>query len=157
MTFFPFQGSGQGTVGKGQAGRVYFSVPKGSLSFWKERLEKNGLNLEEKMLFGEKGLIFDDTEDLPLAIMEDAKSGKSEWTPDGISQHEAIMGMKGVLLYSYDPQATIQLLTESFGYTKAAEEGQIVRLTSSATIGGVIDVHLHPEKEGWEVMARYTM
>ncbi|MCI4170819.1 ring-cleaving dioxygenase, partial [Bacillus spizizenii] len=80
--------SGQGTVGKGQAGRVYFSVPTGSLTFWKERLEKNGLNLEENTLFGEKGLIFDDTEDLPLAIMEEAKIGnseKSEWTPDGIS------------------------------------------------------------------------
>lgn len=65
--------------------------------------------------------------------------------------------MKGVLLYSYDPQATIQLLTESFGYTKVAEEDQIVRLTSSAAVGGVIDVHLHPEKEGWEVMGRYIM
>ncbi|KAF1679943.1 MULTISPECIES: ring-cleaving dioxygenase [Bacillus] len=148
MTFFPFQGSGQGTVGKGQAGRVYFSVPKGSLAFWKERLESNGLNLEEKTLFGEKSLIFNDTEDLPLAIMEDVNSGSSEWTPDGISTHEAITGMKGVLLYSYDPQATIQLLTESLGYIKAAQEGQIVRLTSSAAIGGVIDVHLHPEKRG---------
>ncbi|WP_339202722.1 ring-cleaving dioxygenase [Bacillus sp. FSL K6-1366] len=148
MTFFPFQGSGQGTVGKGQAGRVYFSVPSGSLSFWKERLEKSGLSLEEKTLFGEKGLIFDDTEDLPLAIMEDAKSGKSEWTPDGITTNEAITGMKGVLLYSYDPQATIQLLMESFGYTKVAEEDQIVRLATSAAVGGVIDVHLYPEKRG---------
>lgn len=94
------------------------------------------------------GLVFGDTEGLPLAIMEDEQSGKSGWAPDGISEHEAITGMKGVLLYSYDPQATIQLLTESLGYTKAAVEDQIVRLTSSAAIGGIIDVHLHPEKRG---------
>lgn len=36
----------------------------------------------------------------------------------------------------------------SFGYTKVAEEDQIVRLASSAAVGGVIDVHLHPEKRG---------
>ncbi|MCY9091470.1 ring-cleaving dioxygenase [Bacillus mojavensis] len=148
ITFFPFQGSGQGTVGKGQAGRIYFSVPKGSLAFWKERLQNNGLNAEEKMLCGEQALIFDDTEDLPLAIMEDGDSEKSEWTPDGISEHEAITGMKGVLLYSYDPQATIQLLVESFGYSKVAEEDQIVRLKSAAAVGNVIDVHLQPEKRG---------
>ncbi|PLR90153.1 ring-cleaving dioxygenase [Bacillus halotolerans] len=148
ITFFPFQGSGQGTVGKGQAGRIYFSVPKGSLAFWKERLQNNGLNAEEKMLCGEHALIFDDTEDLPLAIMEDGESGKSEWTPDGISEHEAITRMRGVLLYSYDPQATIQLLEESFGYSKVAEEDQIVRLKSAAAVGNVIDVHLQPEKRG---------
>ncbi|MEC1291450.1 ring-cleaving dioxygenase [Bacillus mojavensis] len=148
ITFFPFQGSGQGTVGKGQAGRIYFSVPKGSLDFWKERLQNNGLNAEEKMLCGEQALIFDDTEDLPLAIMEDGESEKSEWTPDGISEHEAITGMQGVLLYSYDPQATIQLLVESFGYSKVAEEEQIVRLKSAAAVGNVIDVHLQPEKRG---------
>lgn len=125
MTFFPFQGSGQGTVGKGQAGRVYFSVPKGSLSFWRERLEKNGLKLEEKTIFGERALVFHDTEDLPLAIIEDEKSDKSEWTPDGISEYEAITGMKGVLLYSYDPQATIQLLTESLGYSKALKKTRL--------------------------------
>ncbi|BAI85629.1 putative ring-cleaving dioxygenase MhqE [Bacillus subtilis] len=42
MTFFPFQGSGQGTVGKGQAGRVYFSVPSGSLFFGRSVLRKAG-------------------------------------------------------------------------------------------------------------------
>lgn len=65
-------------------GCVYFLVFKGFLFFWKECFEKNGLNLEEKMLFGEKGFIFDDMEDFLLVIMEDVKSGKSEWMFDGI-------------------------------------------------------------------------
>ncbi|WNV78023.1 ring-cleaving dioxygenase [Bacillus atrophaeus] len=148
ITFFPFQGSGRGTVGKGQAGRIYFSVPKGSLFFWKTRLEKNGLQVTEQTLLSEQILLFHDTEDLPLAIMEDAQSKKSEWTAEGITKNEAIIGMKGALLYSYAPEATIQFLIEKFGYNKIQEEDQIVRLKSAADIGNIIDVHLRPEKRG---------
>lgn len=70
ITFFPFQGSRPGTVGKGQAGRIYFSVPKGALAFWKRRLEENGLSVKEQIILSEQVLLFNDTEDLPLAIMD---------------------------------------------------------------------------------------
>ncbi|KXZ21705.1 ring-cleaving dioxygenase [Bacillus nakamurai] len=148
ITFFPFQGSRRGTVGKGQAGRIYFSVPKGALPFWKSRLEQNGLSVTEQTLLSEQVLLFNDTEDLPLAIMEDERSGKSQWTPDGITENEAITGMRGVLLYSYRPEATIRFLTESFGYSKIGEENQIVRLQSEAAVGHIIDVDLAPKESG---------
>lgn len=145
----------RGTVGKGQAGRIYFSVPKGSFFFWKTRLEKNGLQVTEQTLLSEQILLFHDTEGLPLAIMEDAQSKKSEWTAEGITKNEAILGIKGALLYSYAPEATIQFLIEKFGYNKIQEEDQIVRLKSSADIGDIIDVHLRPEKEDQAVMAPF--
>ncbi|MED0772262.1 MULTISPECIES: ring-cleaving dioxygenase [Bacillus] len=148
ITFFPFQGSRPGTVGKGQAGRIYFSVPKGALAFWKRRLEENGIPVKEQTMLSEQVLLFDDTEDLPLAIMEDERSGQSEWTPAGITEKEAITGMRGVLLYSYRPEATIQFLMERFGYSKTGEENQIVRLQSEARIGHIIDVDLAPKEAG---------
>lgn len=99
-------------------------------------------------MLSEQILLFHDTEDLPLAIMEDAQSKKSEWTAEGITKNEAIIGIKGALLYSYAPEATIQFLIEKFGYNKIQEEDQIVRLKSSADIGDIIDVHLRHEKRG---------
>ncbi len=135
-------------MGKGQAGRIYFSVPKGALAFWKRRLEENGLSVKEQIMLSEQVLLFNDTEDLPLAIMEDERSGQSEWTPPGITEKEAITGMRGVLLYSYRPEATIQFLIERFGYSKTGEENQIVRLQSEARIGHIIDVDLAPKEAG---------
>lgn len=123
-------------------------MPKGALAFWKRRLEENGLSVKEQIMLSEQVLLFNDTEDLPLAIMEDERSGQSEWTPSGITEKEAITGMRGVLLYSYRPEATIQFLIERFGYSKTGEENQIVRLQSEARIGHIIDVDLAPKEAG---------
>ena len=38
MTYFPFPNIRKGTPGTGEVGETVFSVPKGSLSFWQERL-----------------------------------------------------------------------------------------------------------------------
>ena len=85
ITFFLFREAAREPWEKG-IGRIYFSVPKGALAFWKRRLEENGLSVKEQIILSEQVLLFNDTEDLPLAIMEDERSGQSEWTPSGITE-----------------------------------------------------------------------
>ena len=65
--------------------------------------------------------------------------------------------MRGVLLYSYRPEATIQFLIERFGYSKTGEENQIVRLQSEARIGHIIDVDLAPKEAGTGGYGQFIM
>ena len=38
MTYFPFPNIGKGRPGVGEVGTTVFSVPEGTLGYWKERL-----------------------------------------------------------------------------------------------------------------------
>ena len=53
LTFFPWEGIGKGTNGAGLATHIGYSVPKGSLGFWKDRLQQFNVNTEEGEIFGE--------------------------------------------------------------------------------------------------------
>src|ERR1700741_2640185 len=57
MTYFPFPNIARGKPGTGEVGTTVFSVPKGSLDFWQQRLTAQGVgNLERDESFGEKRL-----------------------------------------------------------------------------------------------------
>ena len=43
MTYFPFPNIGKGRPGVGEVGTTVFSVPEGTLGYWKERFEKEGV------------------------------------------------------------------------------------------------------------------
>src|SRR5881398_3325953 len=47
LTFFPWPGAMRGRRGTGQATAVAFSVPQGSLDFWRERFVAAGMKVEE--------------------------------------------------------------------------------------------------------------
>jgi glyoxalase family protein len=58
MTYFPFPGAQRGRHGTGEVGITGFAVPKGSLSYWKDRLAGLGVSgLEERNQFGEAQLV----------------------------------------------------------------------------------------------------
>ncbi len=61
LTFFPWPGVKQGENGAGMATGIGYSVPEGSLEFWKERFEK--FNVPHNRIskkFGEEFLAFQD-------------------------------------------------------------------------------------------------
>ena len=59
MTYFPFPDIARGRPGTGEVGTTLFSIPEGSLGFWRERLEKEGVaGLGETTVLGEKRLTF---------------------------------------------------------------------------------------------------
>src|SRR5687767_476601 len=45
LTFFPWPGVPRGRQGTGQATLTSFSVPEGSLGWWKQRLEADGVEV----------------------------------------------------------------------------------------------------------------
>src|SRR5437868_7683115 len=67
LTFFPWEGMGQGYTGTGMATNIGYSVPAGSLEFWADRFRQANVkqeNIDER--FGEQCLSFQDPDGLKL-------------------------------------------------------------------------------------------
>ncbi|MED4073705.1 ring-cleaving dioxygenase [Priestia endophytica] len=142
ITFFPWTGARQGTVGDGQVGVTSYVVPKGALSFWEERLAKFNIPVTKIERFGEQSLQFDDPHGLHLEIVEREEGEKNTWAFGEIHKDVAIKGFGGATLLSARPKETVNLLENVMGLTRVGEEGDFVRLKSAGKIGNVIDVKL---------------
>ena len=106
MTYFPFANMGKGGRGAGEVSETVFSVPKGTLGFWQERLSKEGVKeLGSYSLFGEDRLRF-------------------AGGPVGVS--EGIHGFRGVTMRLRDEGATGELL-KFMGYQPVDKQGDFVR------------------------------
>ena len=126
FTTFPYkdQGVRQGVIGTGQIYETAFSVPAGSLNYWKERLEENGLKIDQETRFGKTWLLFEDPSGLKLSILEDADDNREPvWIAEDIDADKAVIGIYSVTLAVRKNAGTAQFLT-LFGYSKTGEEGR---------------------------------
>ncbi|TCI63913.1 VOC family protein [Exiguobacterium sp. SH3S1] len=140
ITFFPIPGIGKGSVGSGQVGVTAYLVPVGSLLFWESRLQAHGVATVATERFGEPSLLFEDPDGLVVELVARASTKQTDWLVSGITKQQAITGFAGATLLSKDPEATVRLLTELFGFTKTGEDSEWVRLEGEADYGNVIDV-----------------
>lgn len=104
MTFFASENSYPGRTGSGQATGTTFAIPTGSLSYWRGRLEKSGVPVNQLEVWGQPRLEFQDPDGLRLAMLEE---GEGE---------TAIRGFAGVTLAQQNPAASHTLLTETMGF-----------------------------------------
>lgn len=147
ITFFPMPNGTKGEIGGGQVGITYYAIPKGSRSFWTERLFEFGISTKEVTVFGKKHLLFQDVHGLELSLVEiDVETANYE-SPD-ISKNHAILGFYGALLYSTSYTDTISLVKDVFELTEVGSEKDIIRFQSNATIGSVIDIKKVDMKRG---------
>ncbi|UOY91218.1 ring-cleaving dioxygenase [Ectobacillus sp. JY-23] len=140
ITFFPWPDAYQGRIGSGQVGVTTYVVPKGSLTFWEDRLSKFGLAVTKYERFGEMYLEFDDPHGLHLEITEREEGPNSAWAFGGVPAQHAIKGFGGAVLLSADPLGTMRVLTDVMGLTRVGEEGDFIRFRASGDLGNIIDV-----------------
>lgn len=133
LTFFPWEGIGKGTNGSGMATHIGYSVPKGSLEFWKNRLESFNVNVEEGEIFGEKMISFKDPDGLQLQFIEPAgDDNRKVWTTDDIRDENALKGFHNVTLTLKRAEPTIKVLTDLLGYDLQKQEGERYRFATDA-------------------------
>jgi glyoxalase family protein len=142
ITFFPWAGARQGTIGDGQVGVTSYVVPKGAIGFWENRLEKFKVPFTKMERFGEQYLEFDDPHGLHLEIVEREEGEVNHWNFSGITPEVAIKGFGGATLLSSQPKKTADLLENVMGLEFVGKEGDFARYRSSADIGNVIDLKL---------------
>jgi glyoxalase family protein len=127
LTFFPWPGAQRGQMGAGETIATAFSIPVGSLGFWRERLRGRDIAVQEEEIFGNTHLRFSDPDGMVLELVEHAEStpGNAPRYADVPASH-AIQGFFGTTLLELSLQRTASLLA-IMGYTQIAAAGERVR------------------------------
>lgn len=128
LTFFPWKNVRPGKDGAGMATEIGYSVPKGSLEFWKNRFEeKNVKHFQITEQFGERKLPFQDPDGLKLSLIETIQDDRKAYETPGVDAKVAIKGFHSVTLSLNNNEATAAVLTEILGYRKVKTEGHLTR------------------------------
>jgi len=128
LTYFPFPNIARGRRGTGEVGTTAFSIPTGSILFWRERLHAIGAgHATPTNRFGEQRLEFYGPDGDHFALIE-AEDDRTPWTTDDIPAEHAIRGFHSADMRVNDAAPMIELLT-FMGYSVSATEGAVTRLT----------------------------
>jgi glyoxalase family protein len=139
LTFFPWAGMSKGRDGAGMATEIGYSVPKGSLNFWKARFEKLNIRYNTGEQFGEQYITFEDPDGLKLKLVETKQKDEREvWETDEIKADVAIKGFHTVTLTLNNIKATAAILTEIFGYKQIDKESNLYRYQTDAVENAAI-------------------
>lgn len=127
MTYFPFPNMTLGRPGIGEVSETQFAIPKGALSFWKDRFAAQGVGgVEADTVFGANRLRFIGPDGDGLALVETADDSRPAWGGNGVSDQTAIRGFAGARFNLRDTATTEELLS-FMGYQRAETEGDVKR------------------------------
>jgi len=149
MTFFPWPHARRGTRGSGEVEATAFAVPAESIGYWAGRLEARGVKVESlTKRLGEEVIRFRDPDAMPIELVATAREfATAVWQEGPVPAEHAIRGFHSVSAALDDVTDTVALLTGTFGYRLAEQEGARVRLVSadSAAPGNRIDLVTLPD------------
>ncbi len=117
-TTFPYKGYGVpvGTKGAGQVTATSFSVPTGSLDWWKARLKARGTAVRDAPpRFGEESIVCADPSGLVVEIVANGRDNRKPWTRD-VGADAAIRGLHSVTMTIASPARTIEFMTSLLGF-----------------------------------------
>ncbi|NNF24363.1 MAG: ring-cleaving dioxygenase [Rhodobacteraceae bacterium] len=127
MTYFPFPNAGRGRKGVGEVATTAFSVPKGTLDAWQNRLAEHGVtHLTRGSRFGESVLAFDGPDGDGFALVEVDGDARAPWTGGGVSEDMAIRGFYSASMRLAENGASAELLN-FMGYEEAGRDGNVTR------------------------------
>ena len=131
-TTFPYKGHGVrvGSKGAGQIDVTSFSVPAGSLDYWRGRLADRRIHArDEPPRFGERAIVAVDPSGLNIALVETSRDSRAPWLGAGIDQTHAIRGLHSVTMQVHAPGPTVAFMTHALGYAVSHEDEGLIRLT----------------------------
>ena len=139
LTFFPWANVRQGSNGAGMATEIGYSIPKGSLEFWKKRFENLAISYNDGERFNEKQIAFQDPDGLRLTLIEATQNDERKgFETAEIKADVAIKGFHTVTLTLNSINATAAILTEVFGYKQIEKENNLYRFKTDAVENAAI-------------------
>lgn len=150
LTFFPWPRVRQGKNGAGMATGIGYSVPEGSLDFWKARFEEFKVpHGKVTKKFGEDLLSFQDPDGLSLElIIPGNRDERKPWETDEVKHDVALKGFHNVTLTLNDHRATGAILKDIFGYELEKSENNLYRFrTNAVENAAVVDILEDPKAE----------
>ncbi len=134
MTFFPWMGAARGRPGTGQAYATAFSVPFGSLAFWRERLDKLAIpHGSTELRFNDEVVTLNDPDGLHLELIATKENDLRRPAPSSdVPVEFAIRGFHSSTLALKDDQLTADLLVNGMSYLLVGKSGHRARYTIGA-------------------------
>lgn len=146
-TTFPYKGHGvrAGLKGAGQVVDTAFSVPVGSLEFWRSQFRRAGQVFNDAAArFDQPVMAFNDPSGLRFELIADDRDRRRPWT-GGTGDDAAIRGLHSVTLMVHDAAPTLDFMTGALGYRIVARDASRTRLSAGGdTPGHLIDVVADP-------------
>jgi len=150
-TTFPYKGRGVpvGQEGAGQIAVTSFSVPAGSLEFWRTRLGAHGVATTDMQApFGEARIGFSDASGLRFELVANSSDHRAPWT-DRVDKDAAIHGLHSVTMVVRDNRNTLDLMKGLLGYQIVDESENRVRVgVHGGGPGKSIDIITSPDADG---------
>ena len=147
-TTFPYKGWGvpAGEKGAGQIVASTFSVPTGSLPFWRSRFAKHGVEaIDGRPRFTDECLAFRDRSGLVLELVTADADTREPWLST-LDEANAIRGLHSVTMVVQQPQKTLELMRDVLGFHVVDEmPGRIRVVVNGHQPGHIIDL-LHDER-----------
>jgi glyoxalase family protein len=131
---------GKGRIGTGVWGEVSFSVPPGSLEFWKSRLQSMEVDtdpIEER--FGERVLPFRDGHGMALSLSESPLPDSARftaWAQSPVPADAQIRSLGSVRLTLTDARESSNFLNGALGFEVAETDGPWTRFILGEGQGG---------------------
>src|SRR5580765_4039263 len=113
-TTFPYKDRGvaNGRKGAGQVTVTSFSVPHGSLDFWRARLGARAVAVTDiAARFGEAVIRFADRSGLTIELIAAAQDERTPWVADGFEVEAASRWVHFAMLVVRDAPNTVKLMT----------------------------------------------
>ena len=148
VTTFPMLDSEEGKVGGDQVGVACYGIRPESLDFWKERLQTFNIESLEYTRFGKKRLSFKDLDGLEIELISTDQGPENTWEFNGIDSNNALIGIERALIYSNQPEKTLELLTKTLGYTKVDEDEDNYLLEVNDGFGGKLELGRKAQERG---------
>ena len=142
-TTFPYKGYGVrvGAKGAGQVVTTVFSVPVGSLEFWRDRLRHAGVAWNDlESHFDEPAIGFNDPSGLRFELIASDRDSREPWTKV-VGHKSAIRGIHSVQMMVRRAQPSIDFVTNVLGYKVIGTSRNRTRVAAGGDgPGHVIDI-----------------
>ena len=142
-TTFPYKGYGVrvGAKGAGQVVTTAFSVPVGSLEFWRDRLRHGAVAWNDlEAFFGEPAIGFNDPSGLRFELIASDRDQRAPWTKQ-VGQKSAIRGIHSVQMMVRQAGPSVEFLAKALGWKVEGTSGNRTRVSAGGNAPGhFIDV-----------------
>ncbi|MFW2587932.1 VOC family protein [Sagittula sp. SSi028] len=152
MTYFPFPHAARGRAGTGEVGTTAFSVPRGALPYWQDRLDTfNVAGLTRSERLGEARLAFKGPDGDGFALVE-TEDSRPPWAAE-VPEDVAIRGFHSadMRLSPRDAQASAELL-RFMGYSREDTTDNVTRFRieggNDAQVIDITEVDAAPAAQG---------
>jgi glyoxalase family protein len=147
LTFFPWPDAPRGRRGTGQATTTSFSIPEASLGWWKQHLDRKGVEVRETLTrLDEDVLVLGDPDGLVIELVAHTGTDpRPPWERGPIPVEHAIRGLYSITLTEDRVEGSAEHLTDHLGFRLVGEEGERMRFdVGEGGAGARIDVLEQP-------------